>query len=48
VYRNHGSHFEQQAAAFEENASDGTPRDPHAVNDEELSDVRSEDMKEKA
>jgi hypothetical protein len=47
MYRNRGSHFERQAAAFEDNASDGTPRDTHAVDDKKLSDVRSEDINEK-
>ena len=48
MYRNHGAQFEQQATAFEENASDGTPRDTHVIDDEKSSDVRTEDINEKA
>ena len=39
-YRNHGSHFEKQGVAFSEDARENA-RD--VVDDEKLSDVRSED-----
>ena len=47
VNRNHGSNFEQHGVAFAENAPDSAHRAVHAVDDEKLSDVRSEDLNEK-
>jgi hypothetical protein len=42
--RNHGSHFEKQGVAFEENRTD---YDQHAIDKEQMSDTRFEDIKEK-
>jgi len=48
VNRNHGSNFEKHGVAFSENAPDITGLGVHAADDEKLSDVRSEDLNEKA
>jgi len=48
VNRNHGSNFEQHGVAFAENAPDSTRLGVDAADDEKLSDVRSEDLNEKA
>ncbi|KAH9979886.1 hypothetical protein BGW80DRAFT_1441969 [Lactifluus volemus] len=42
--QNHGSHFERQGVAFEENRTD---YDQHAIDKEQMSDTRFEDIKEK-
>lgn len=46
--RNHGSNFEQHDVAFAESAPDSARRDMPTVDDEKLSDVPSDDLKEKA
>jgi hypothetical protein len=43
VNRNHGSNFEQHGVAFAENAPDNARHDMPTVDDEKLSDVRSDD-----
>jgi len=45
---NHGSNFEQDGVAFSEKAPNSTRLGVQAADDEELSDVRSEDLNEKA
>ena len=46
-YRNHGSNFEQQGTAFSENTSNDAPPNQRGIDDEKLSETRSEEMKEK-
>jgi MFS transporter, SHS family, lactate transporter len=45
--RNHGSHFEKQGVAFEEDSENRTDYDQHAIDNEQMSDTRFEDIKEK-
>jgi hypothetical protein len=46
VVRNHGSHFENQGVAFEEDTGNRTDYDQHAVDKdkEQMSDTRFEDI----